>query len=845
MKPEKSSVPFVIITCTNSEEQAIQLLTLGASDYLFVDRLARLPFAICNAIEKSDLEKQQQEIQNAGKGKEDTDHGSVLKKDYHLYKSFFSNAPAWMGYFKGPDFIFERANRAFLNSTTKKNIIGKKLCDVYPEFKEQGLLRMLNNAYNTGEGFELKEAKFTVLSNGVSKDFYINLSYLPNKDPEGNVEGFFFYASVVTSHVVARKNAEESEKKYRYIVETAQEGIWIIDENNKTVFVNQKLSDLFEYSIAEMIGRTNYSFKDESYLESLQRAEMRKKGANETHESKFFTKSGKQIWTIVSTTPVFSDDGQYKGALAMITDITGRKEWETTLIEKKEQLQKAISQQEAILDALPPHIALLDKNGTILSVNESWKKFGRENGVENETVWIGQNYIEVSERSTGEGADYGRDIAKSIRDVISGKADFFSMEYPCDTKLEKKWFRAVISPLINRVDEGAVVLHIDVTERRQAEEQLQEKQEQLLASQRIAHVGSWHRNIDNPANIKDKPVLCSEEALRIMGLDPGLSYISFEQFMEIIHPGDLECVAAVNEKAFSNFTYYKIDHRIVLRDGTVKWVHRDARFIKDKDTGKPVKMIGTIQDITEQKLREFELKKNYEEREILIRELTSSNKDLKQFTYITSHNFKAPLSNLIGLLGLFDYSTLSDSNREVVEMFKGATNMLNKTINDLIQILIIKNNVSVSIVKINMKALFNEAISSLAIEIKDAGCTISKNFAVKNIFFNKSYLESILINLLSNAIKYRSHKRPLQIEVATEQSSRGKTVLTVRDNGMGIDLERHGNKIFGLYQRFHNNSDGVGLGLFIVRSQVTALGGNIEVESKLNKGSVFKVTFNN
>lgn len=477
----------------------------------------------------------------------------------------------------------------------------------------------------------------------------------------------------------------------------------MIDENNKTVFVNQKMCELLEYSQQEMMGRTTYSFKDEEGQRNfLQKIEMRKQGIIETYESKFMTKSGRHIWTHISTNPIFDEDGVYKGALAMITDIT---------------------------------------------------------------------------------------------------------------------------------------------ERKQAKEKLLENQEQLLESQRIAHIGSWQFNFSNATDINASSIYCSEETYRIFGHPRNEGEISYRLFSQFVHPEDRNLVKAALLKSIANKSSHSIDYRIIHSNGSYHWVHQEAKLITEPITGNPIKMFGNIKDITINKKQELQIKKNTEERELLIRELTRSNKDLRQFSYITSHNFRAPLSNLVALLNLVDYKSLDESNKEIIEMFKTTTEQLNKTINDLIQILIIKHNVNVNIANNNIKELFDEACNSLAHEINEVGCSINKNFQVENIPFNKSYLESIVVNLLSNAIKYRSPHRQSEINISTELNTNKEAVLKIQDNGLGIDLERNSDRIFGLYQRFHTNSDSVGLELFIVKSQITALGGNIEVQSEVDKGTTFCITF--
>ena len=107
-----------------------------------------------------------------------------------------------------------------------------------------------------------------------------------------------------------------------------------------------------------------------------------------------------------------------------------------------------------------------------------------------------------------------------------------------------------------------------------------------------------------------------------------------------------------------------------------------------------------------------------------------------------------------------------------------------------------------------------------------------------------SYLESILLNLMTNAIKYRSADRDPQIRLSAETEG-DYTVLSVQDNGIGIDLDTHGKKLFGMYKTFHSNKDARGLGLFITKTQVEAMGGKIVVDSKPNEGSTFKIYFKN
>ena len=123
------------------------------------------------------------------------------------------------------------------------------------------------------------------------------------------------------------------------------------------------------------------------------------------------------------------------------------------------------------------------------------------------------------------------------------------------------------------------------------------------------------------------------------------------------------------------------------------------------------------------------------------------------------------------------------------------------------------------------------------------GISIHTDFQCEMIPFNKSYLESILTNLLSNAIKYRDINRVLEVKVNLLKDVQNNCVLTFSDNGMGIDLDANRTALFGLHQRFHSHVNGNGVGLYITKSQITSLGGKIEVSSKVNEGTTFSITF--
>ncbi|MDB5248059.1 MAG: hybrid sensor histidine kinase/response regulator [Segetibacter sp.] len=251
------------------------------------------------------------------------------------------------------------------------------------------------------------------------------------------------------------------------------------------------------------------------------------------------------------------------------------------------------------------------------------------------------------------------------------------------------------------------------------------------------------------------------------------------------------------------------------------------------------KILIASQNITEQK-------RNETEKEMLIEELTQNNSDLQQFSYITSHNLRAPLSNLLGIIKLLDLSSITDPmNTLLLKNFEDCTLQLNDTVNDLINVLIIKNNVNAKKERLDIRKTFERVVNSVQTAIEQNHMVINADF--ENAFevdFNRSYLESILLNLVTNAVKYSSPKRNPEVNIRTEKTDDGVR-LYFSDNGLGIDLQRYKDRIFGLYQRFHDHADSKGLGLYIVNSQIRVMGGDIDVESEVDKGTTFIITFKN
>lgn len=260
--------------------------------------------------------------------------------------------------------------------------------------------------------------------------------------------------------------------------------------------------------------------------------------------------------------------------------------------------------------------------------------------------------------------------------------------------------------------------------------------------------------------------------------------------------------------------------------------------LKNKE-GEIDRILLFTQNITETKHAE-------EEREQLIRDLKSQNEELQRFAYIISHNLRAPIVNISSLLDLYDMEDPSNlENEEVMENLKVSTKILHGTLQDLIEVVSIKKNKLPKIETIQFAKIVRNVEKSLAKQISEANAVILKDFGeVENMNYIYSHLENFLINLTTNSLKYKHPDRDPEIRIKT-WSENEFTVLEYKDNGIGIDLERYGDRLFGLYQRFHSHVEGKGLGLYLVREQIRAHDGNLTIESVVGKGTTFKIFLRN
>ena len=370
-------------------------------------------------------------------------------------------------------------------------------------------------------------------------------------------------------------------------------------------------------------------------------------------------------------------------------------------------------------------------------------------------------------------------------------------------------------------------LEAEILNRKRAEDLANDSKDQIELILKSANIGLWEWDLKT--NLKTY----SEQWCSILGINPGDLPIDFDPFNSI-HPDDLEKAKQIFQQNLSGTRKRElVEFRI--KNSNDEYIHilSSSRITFEND--QTVKISGIAIDIENIKKKEIELLKISEE-------LMQSNNELKKFAYITSHNLRGPVVNIVSLFQMINLDVIDDENQVYIDKIGISVDKLDRTLNDLIEIVSHQKPENKSFTIIDFKKELDDIIQSIEIQIVTSKARFNTNFLVKKMPYSKKYFESILLNLITNAIKYKSKNEPLVIDISTTENE-DYVILEVKDNGIGIDLEKNKLKIFGLYQRFETNIEGKGIGLFIIKSHIETLNGKIEVNSSLGIGTTFTIYF--
>lgn len=328
----------------------------------------------------------------------------------------------------------------------------------------------------------------------------------------------------------------------------------------------------------------------------------------------------------------------------------------------------------------------------------------------------------------------------------------------------------------------------------------------------------------------------SDVSKAIYGYESSELDLSINHWSEVIHPDDVVLARKAVDDHIENITHeYKSEHRILFKDGSYKWILDVGKIVAFDNNNRPKTFIGTTIDITQRKEDEERLRQD-------LSVISSQNEKLVNFAHIVTHNLKEHAGNFESLLEFYKEAPDQESKDEIAELLIVVSDSLTKTIDNLRNIVSRQSQTKLEIKPLKLNHYVNKVIALLELDILEKDVII-RNYVSDDLilYSNESYLESIILNLSSNALKYSHPDRQPIITIDAIATETG-LIITLEDNGLGIDLDKFGNDIFGLYKTFHNNENAEGIGLYITKNQIEALGGKITVESTVDVGTKFIIT---
>jgi PAS domain S-box len=425
-----------------------------------------------------------------------------------------------------------------------------------------------------------------------------------------------------------------------------------------------------------------------------------------------------------------------------------------------------------------------------------------------------------------------------IKKILLGNEVVFTYRTYHHTRQQYRWIEDRVSPKMNK--QGRVT-HVygsarDVTEQQQTTLELNETSQLvtrlITSSDQVFYIIA----LDQGNPYKNTFTYLSAQVEKTIGYS--IEDIRKDPFVWInaMHPDDVMNVKAVTKQMFSSkkpvTRIYRIKHKYT---GEYIWLEDYIVPILDSN-GWIREFYASARDITARKKAEIE-------REKLIIELHRRHDELMQFNNIVSHNLRAPVASILGLAQHLQGDMPQDELHETSGYILQAAHAMDTMLHDLNAILSARSTLSEKKENFLLSTIINAVTISLKKEIEDTNATIEVLIdpVADRINSIKSYIQSAVFNLVHNAIKYQSASLPPVITIKAFKNDM-RTVISISDNGMGINLKKHGHNLFRLYSRLHTHKEGKGLGLYMTKTQIELLNGHIDVESEEGVGTTFTIT---
>ncbi|MDI1256754.1 MAG: PAS domain-containing protein [Flavobacterium sp.] len=407
------------------------------------------------------------------------------------------------------------------------------------------------------------------------------------------------------------------------------------------------------------------------------------------------------------------------------------------------------------------------------------------------------------------------------------------MEFRCKLPVKGlRWFR--VRATVEKDADGNFIFYgrvNDHTETRIQALKLKISEERYQFALEASSEGIWD------LDVKTNRVFFSSQSMKMLQFEEKDAVLTIDKWDDRIHPEDKEKYEKDIQEHLENKTpYYKNLQRVLTNDNQYKWVLSRGKIIDRDEKGNPLRVIGTHSDISTQITKEQELQKTLDI-------LSEQNKKLLNFAHIVSHNLRSHAANFQMLLDIVETETDPLMKEESMKYLRNNSDDLMETIDNLKELVEVHSNLKPTKEQLNLLQYLQKMLSLLSEEFARHEVEFRINIPEDaTVHFNPAYLESILLNFSTNAVKYsQPDKKPLiQYDFYFEN---GVKTLSISDNGMGIDLVKHGESLFGMYKTFHKHPNSRGLGLFMSKNQIEAMGGRIAVDSEVGLGTNFRIYF--
>ncbi|MCY2687541.1 PAS domain S-box protein [Salinimicrobium sp. TH3] len=752
------------------------------------------------------------------------------------YKNIFENLPFPCLLFekKNDVFIISEANTLYCEVTNLngKELKGKMIEEVFPENPSSSsglerILKSLETAYKNQKPHKIKILKYDLYNeqndNYIQK--YWEVENIPINDDAKDTRYILNVVKDITAQILEKDRCnmlqvklDDKIKKHDQIIEKVTDGLFSLDREGSFVSLNKGFIDIAETSESDLYKMNFLPFCSEDHREKiLKKFNAAIGGTNQTFEADFISGKGKKMVLEISLVPL-RNSKTITGIYGIAKDITRLKESEVAVY-RSERKFKALVQEGSDL------IGILDLNGKYKFVSETSSSVL---GISPKD-FIGKTAFDFMHPE-----DQERVIEEFSGLEFKNQIQIDPFRFK-NAKGEWRWVQTKATNLTNDPAVGGIVTNSrDITDQIISQKAIKESEERYRSF--------FENSLDAVmVTIPDGKILAANPSACRMFQMSEKELCSVGR-SAVTDSGDPRLTAALDIRRQTGTTSAELT--FVRKDGTKFPGEITSSIFKDPDGNSRSSMI--IRDITKRKISEKELLEVNESLRTNTKELIRANKGLEQFSFIISHNLRAPVANILGLTQLLiEESYSNDMKINLRKEVESNAQRMDKVIKDLNQILQLKQDFSEAKQAIN----FNEIVQFIEISLHDIlereNIKIVTNFEeINQVRSVRSFIYSIFYNLIFNSIKYRQPGVDAEIKI-TSKKENGIISLIFQDNGLGMDSSIKKDDIFSLYKRFHHHIEGKGMGLFMVKTQVEMLGGKINVLSKVNCGSTFIIKFSN